>query len=199
MFSIKKVLLLLYILVIVCTYENFYHDYLHYLLSKVEYIWLIQNWGSKEADSFSSFFDNKRRHHDITAIVKYYLQLFRERLLENMCTRQSRNVIWDMINKLFVTLQLSKILLLLSFSTRKHMSMASCDILSNFVEELWTQYYPQYLSALSRALFPPAFLEIAVSVSQLPADTFLFRSLATLRSISILPINSTIWRHNDVK
>ena len=43
------------------------------------------------------------------------------------------------------------------------MSMASCAILSNFVEELWTQYYPQYLSALLRALFPPAFLEIAVN------------------------------------
>ena len=79
------------------------------------------------------------------------------------------------------------------------MSMASCAILSNFVEELWTQYYPQYLSALLCALFPPAFLEIAVSVSQPPADTLLFRSLATLRAISILPINSTIWRHNDVK
>ena len=56
------------------------------------------------ADGSSSFFDNKRRHHDITAIVKDYLQLFRERLSENMSTRQSRNVIWDMINKLFLTL-----------------------------------------------------------------------------------------------
>ena len=45
------------------------------------------------------------------------------------------------------------------------MSMASCAILSNFVEELWTQYYPQYFSALLRALFPPAFLEIAVLAS----------------------------------
>ena len=32
------------------------------------------------------------------------IQLFRERLLENMCTRQSRKVIWDMINTLFLTL-----------------------------------------------------------------------------------------------
>ena len=60
--------------------------------------------GSKVADGSSSFFDNKRRHHDITAIVKDYLRLFRERLSENMNTRQSRNVIWDMINKLFLTL-----------------------------------------------------------------------------------------------
>ena len=31
------------------------------------------------------------------------LQLFRERLSENLCTRQSRKVIWDMINTLFLT------------------------------------------------------------------------------------------------
>ena len=30
-------------------------------------------------------------------------QLFRERLSEKMCTRQSRRVIWDMINTLFLT------------------------------------------------------------------------------------------------
>ena len=31
------------------------------------------------------------------------IQLFRERLLEKMCMRQSRKVIWDMINTLFLT------------------------------------------------------------------------------------------------
>ena len=40
--------------------------------------------------------------------------------------------------------------------------MASRAILSNFIEEQWTQNYPQYLSGLSRALFPETFLEIAV-------------------------------------
>ena len=30
------------------------------------------------------------------------IQLFLERLSENMCTRQSRKVIWDTINKLFL-------------------------------------------------------------------------------------------------
>ena len=40
--------------------------------------------------------------------------------------------------------------------------MASCAILSNFFEEHWTQNHPQYLSGLSRALFPTNFLEIAV-------------------------------------
>ena len=42
-----------------------------------------------------------------------------------MWGRQSRKVIWDMINTLFLTLQLSNLLLLLSFRTRKHKSMAS--------------------------------------------------------------------------
>ena len=38
-----------------------------------------------------------------------------------MCTRQSRKVIWDMINTLFLTLQLSHLLLLLSF----HLALAN--------------------------------------------------------------------------
>ena len=50
-----------------------------------------------------------------------------------------------MINTLL--LQLLNLLLLLSFSRRKHTSMAS---------------HPQYLSGLSRTPFPSIFLEIAV-------------------------------------
>ena len=64
-----------------------------------------------------------------------------------MCTRRSRKVIWDMINTPFQTLQLSKHLFLLSFSTCKHTSMASRAIVSNFFEEQRT---------------PTTFLEIAV-------------------------------------
>ena len=56
------------------------------------------------------------------------IQLFLERLSEKLCTRQSRKVIWDMIDTLFLTLQLSSLLLLLSFSTRKHTPMASLAI-----------------------------------------------------------------------
>ena len=52
------------------------------------------------------------------------VQLFRKRLSKKMCTRQSRKVIWDVINTL------SKLLLLLSFSTRKHMSVASSAVYS---------------------------------------------------------------------
>ena len=40
--------------------------------------------------------------------------------------------------------------------------MASRAILADFFEEQWTQNHLQYLSALSRALFPTTFLEIAV-------------------------------------
>ena len=90
------------------------------------------------------------------------VQLFQESLAAKMCTRQSRKVIWDMINTLFLTLWLSKLLLLLSFSTREHTSADSRVILSNFFEEQPTQNHPPYLSGLSRALFPTTFLEIAV-------------------------------------
>ena len=81
-----------------------------------------------------------------------------------MCTRQSRDAIWDLINTLFLALWLLNLLLLLSFNISKQKPMASRAILSNFFEEQWTQNQPQYLSGLSRALFPTTFLEIAVKV-----------------------------------
>ena len=65
-------------------------------------------------------------------------------------------------NTLFLTLQLSNLLLLLSFSIRKHAFMASRTILSNFFEEQRTQNNPQYFSGLSRAFnpgLPTIFLE----------------------------------------
>ena len=58
-----------------------------------------------------------------------FIQLFRKKLSEKLCARQSRKVIWDMINALFVTLWLTNLRLLLSFSTRKHTFMASRAIL----------------------------------------------------------------------
>ena len=59
-----------------------------------------------------------------------------------MSSRQSRMAIWDMINTRFLTLQLWNLHLLLSFSTRRHTSMAFRAILSNFVKnsELKTTY-----------------------------------------------------------
>ena len=87
---------------------------------------------------------------------------FEKHWRKKMCTWQPQKIIWDMINTLFLTLKLSRLLLLLAFSTRKHTSMASRDILSNFFEKKWIQNHAQYLSGLSRALFPTTFLEIAV-------------------------------------
>ena len=45
----------------------------------------------------------KSELNGIIALENPYIQLFRERLSEKMCTRQSRKVIWDMINTLFLT------------------------------------------------------------------------------------------------
>ena len=50
--------------------------------------------------------------------------------------------------------------------------MAPCAIFPNFLEEQWTENHPQYLSGLSRALFPTTFLETAVYwVNCLPVVT----------------------------
>ena len=40
--------------------------------------------------------------------------------------------------------------------------MASRAIIWNLFEKQWTKNHPQYLSGLSRALFPTTFLETAV-------------------------------------
>ena len=73
--------------------------------------------------------------------------------------RQSRKVMWDMINTLFLTLYL---FLLLSFNNCKHKSMDSSAILANIFEEQRAKNHPQYLSELPHVLFPTTFLEIAV-------------------------------------
>ena len=48
-----------------------------------------------------------------------------------------------------IPLQLSNLLFLLSFNTRRHTSMASRAILLNFFEEQFTKNRPQYLSPVS--------------------------------------------------
>ena len=88
------------------------------------------------------------------------IQLFRERLSEKNvhATIPKGNMGYDQ----YTVPDTVHLLLLLSFSTRRHMSMASRAILSNFFEKQWTKNHPQYLSGLSRALFPTTFLETAV-------------------------------------
>ena len=112
-----------------------------------------------------------------------------------MSSRQSRKAIWDMINTRFLTLQLWNLHLLLSFSTRRHTSMAFRAILSNFVEEQWTQNHLQYLSGLSQALFPRTVLEKALYNS----NTWLVISLEYPHSLTatfcfprVIPVNNII-------
>ena len=50
-----------------------------------------------------------------------YIQLFSERLSGKMCMQQSQKVIWDMINTWFLTLYLTNLLLLISFTTCRRM------------------------------------------------------------------------------
>ena len=47
----------------------------------MEYIYFIQYGGSKNADGFNSFLNDKWRHHDINSIVKVYLRV--SQLLES--------------------------------------------------------------------------------------------------------------------
>ena len=52
------------------------------------------------------------------------MQLFRERLSEKICTRQSQKVIWDMIDTLFLATVAVEPTFVVSVSTRKHIFTA---------------------------------------------------------------------------
>ena len=71
-------------------------------------------------------------------------------------TKPKSNMGYDQYT-LFLKLQRSNLLLLLSFSTRKHTSMAFSVILLNFFEEQSTQNHLQYLSGCLQVLFPTIF------------------------------------------
>ena len=83
---------------------------------------------------------------------------------KKMCTRQSRKVIWDMINTLFFFWHSSCRTYFCCFSLAlAHIRPWSLVHDSNFFEKQWTQNRPHNLSGLSHALFPTTFLEIAVN------------------------------------
>ena len=93
-----------------------------------------------------------------------HVQLFRERLSEKMCTRQSRkegNMGYD---RYTVPDDCSCPTYFSCFplALANTFSWSFVPIPSNFFEEQKTQNHPQCLSGLSRALFPTTFLEIAV-------------------------------------
>ena len=79
------------------------------------------------------------------------------------------------------TIALEPILLLLSFS--RFANILPWPLVPFFQispEEQWTQNHPQYLSGLSRALFPTTFLEIAVYMRPTTqAQTFLVAGCMT--------------------
>ena len=75
-------------------------------------------------------------------------------------------------------------------------SMGSCAILSTCFEEQWTQNHPQYVSRLSRELFPTTFLEIAVFIRANPhtryqntCGSFYLPSFPT----TSLPLKCKLW------
>ena len=69
---------------------------------------------------------------------KVFIYSYFEKGCRKKCARATIPEGWDMINTLFLTLQVSNLLLMLSFSIRKHTSMASRDraILSNFLKNV---------------------------------------------------------------
>ena len=111
-----------------------------------------------------------------------YTGISRKVVRKKMYTLLSRKILWDVINTLFLTLSMSNLLLLLSFTTHNYTPMASRAFLSNFFEKQLTQNRPQYPSGLSRALFPTSFLEKAVHTK----PTRIFVSLCDPRTFHAL-------------
>ena len=92
------------------------------------------------------------------------IQLFRERLSEKMCRRQSRKVIWNMINTLFLTTVHSCRTYICCFPLALA-NICPWPLVPFFqisLENRADLNQPQYLSGLSRALFPTTFLKTAV-------------------------------------
>ena len=114
----------------------------HFLITKI---------GAKKRTSLSKFF---------------FIQLFRERLSKKNVHATIPKGNMGYVQYTVPDTVAVELLLLLSFSIRRHTSIASPAILSNFFEKQCTQNHPQYLSGLSRALYPTTFLEIAVYVSR---------------------------------
>ena len=74
---------------------------------------LMQNFGMTNKEHYGIFWSGQLEQRQLLGMIffpatyyfmmLYWIQLFRERLSEKMCTRQSPKVIWDMINTLFLT------------------------------------------------------------------------------------------------
>ena len=90
------------------------------------------------------------------------IQLFRERLSEKMCTRQSRKVMGYDQYTVPDDCSCRTYFCCFPLALADTFPWPFVPIFSNFLEARRTQNHPQCLSRLSRALFPTTFLEIAV-------------------------------------
>ena len=109
------------------------------------------------------------------------IQLFRERLSEKLCTRQSRKVIWDMINTLFLTtVAVEPTFVAFLKHSQTHFHGLSCLFfqISLKKRELKTTHN---VFQDCRALFPTTFLEIAVSYTRFHGQVI----LNVLRTFSV--------------
>ena len=95
-------------------------------------------------------------------MMLYWIQLFRERLSEKMCTRQSRKVMGYDQYTVPDDCSCRTCFCCIPLALANIRPWPFVTILSNFFEKQRTQNNPQCLSGLSRALFPTTFLEIAV-------------------------------------
>ena len=90
------------------------------------------------------------------------IQLFRERLSEKMCTRQSRKVMGYDQYTVPDDCSCRTYFCCFPLALANTFPWPFVPIFSNFLEAQRTQNHPQCLSRLSRALFPTTFLEIDV-------------------------------------
>ena len=128
-----------------------------------------------------------------------HIQLFRERLCQKNCVRNNPERQYGIYNQYTVpdTIAVESILLLFSFSIRKHMSTVSCAILSNFFEEQLVNSKPPtnytFLD-LWHALLPTTFLEIAVH-SRKTSQEGPFKTSRTVIKRRKLGISPTYSKH----
>ena len=97
----------------ICT---FYHVlpccFCHVLLVYRVMSWMFVYYHVNVSPRFTTFYPSRNGYRACLCRVAFFcpifcptfcIQLFRERLSEKMCTRQSRKATWDIINTLFLT------------------------------------------------------------------------------------------------
>ena len=115
------------------------------------------------------------------------IQLFPERLSEKMCTPRSRKVIWDMVNTLFLTnVAVEPTFVAFLKHSKTYVRGLPCHSFRFLRRTECTQNHAQYLSGLSRALFPTTFLEIAVCKC---AYSFTFLSIKPTKGFLQIMLN----------